>query len=63
MVGHQIWLLLILESKMFKNDCVTYLLTHCHSHALQLAVGDNIIAIKTMRAIDAVFEWNKHSMV
>lgn len=38
-------------------------LTHCHSHALQLAVGDTIIAIKTMRAIDAVFEWNKHSMV
>ena len=42
-------------------------LTHCHGHALQLAVGDTIKAIKIMRStLDAAFELNKlikYSMV
>ena len=32
-------------------------LTHCHSHALQLAVGETMETIKTMRGtLDAAFE-------
>ena len=42
-------------------------LIHCHSHALQIAVGDTIKAIKIMiGALDAAFELNKfikHCMV
>ena len=42
-------------------------LTHCYGHALQLAVGDTIRAIKIMRGIrDAAVELNKlikYSMV
>ena len=35
-------------------------LTHCHGHALQLAVGETIKAIKIMRStLDAAFELNK----
>ena len=35
-------------------------LTHCHSHALQLAVGETIKAIKIIRGtLDAAFELNK----
>ena len=35
-------------------------LTHCHGHALQLAVGDIIKAIKIMAgSLDAAFEPNK----
>ena len=42
-------------------------LTHCHGHALQLAVGDTIKAIKILRGtLDASFKLNKlikYSMV
>ena len=42
-------------------------LTHCHGHALQLAFGDTIKAVKIMRNIlDAAFELSKlikYSMV
>ena len=35
-------------------------LTHCHRHALQLAVGDTIKSIKIMRStLDAAIELNK----
>ena len=35
-------------------------LTHCHCHALQLAVGDTIKTTKLMRGtLDADFELNK----
>ena len=34
-------------------------LTLCHGHALQLAVGDTIKAIKIMRSTDVAFELNK----
>ena len=35
-------------------------LTHCHGHALQLAVGDTIKAIKIMRStLDAAFDLHK----
>ena len=35
-------------------------LTHCHGHALQLAVGDTIKIIKIMRGtLDAAFELNQ----
>ena len=35
-------------------------LTHCHGHALQLAFGDTIKAVKIMRSIlDAAFELSK----
>ena len=35
-------------------------LTHCHSHALQIAVGETIQAIKIMKnSLSAVFELNK----
>ena len=42
-------------------------LTHCHGHALELAVGETIKAIKIMRGtLEAAFELNKlikYSMV
>ena len=42
-------------------------LTHCYGHALQLAVGETIKAIKIIRgSLDAAFELNKlinYSMV
>ena len=35
-------------------------LTHCHDHALELAAGETIKAIKIMRGTpDAAFEFNK----
>ena len=35
-------------------------LTHCHGHVLQLAVGDIIKAIKTLRGtLDVAFELNE----
>ena len=43
------------------NEMESYAkLTHCHGHALQLAVGGTIKAIKIMRStLDAAFEFNK----
>ena len=43
------------------NEIESYVhLTHCHSHALQLAVGETIKAIKIMwDTLDAAFELNK----
>ena len=61
MMGHPTWM---------KTEVVTYIndieshahLTHCHSHALQLTVGETIKATKIMRGtIDAAFELNKFS--
>ena len=35
-------------------------LTHCHDHALQLAISDTIKTIKIMRStLDAAFELNE----
>ena len=50
------------------NDIQTHArLTHCHGHALQLAVGETIKAIKILRGtLDTAFELNeltKYSMV
>ena len=33
--------------------------THCHGHALQLAVGETIKAIEIRGTLDTVFELNK----
>ena len=44
-----------------KNEIESHAhLTHCHGHALQLAVGESTKAIKIMRDTpDAAFELNK----
>ena len=37
--------------------------THCHGHALQLAVGETIKAIEMRGTLDTVFELNKDNWV
>ena len=61
MMGHPTWLVLRLGVLTHINEIESHAhLTHCHGHALQLAIGETIKAIKIMRGtLDEAFELNK----